>query len=92
MPEQTDLYTLVNDIITAFNETSTYSTSLVCFLDNLKRLVEIEASDNEKLHAIHAIINTSFYVNQSVYRMNLAAVRLAQYLGTTGQILPTFFQ
>lgn len=92
MAEEIDVYTLCNDIIRAFNEAQLNKQSLMCFLDNLSRLVQIEASSDEKLHAVHAIINSSFYLNQSVYRMNVAAVRLAQYLGTTGQILRTSFQ
>ena len=92
MYEQNDLYTHCNEIINAFNEVGWYGDGLVCFLEHLKQLVENGASNDEKLHAVHAVINASFYVNQSVFKLNYAAVRLAQFLGTTEYIALTQFQ
>lgn len=92
MVQQNDLYTYCNEIIDAFNEFSSNSYSLFCFLVHFRTLADNDATNDQALHAIHAIINSSFYVNQSVVRLNAAAARLAQLLGTTGHIIFTPFQ
>ena len=92
MYQENDFYTHCNEIINAFNEVSWNGHGLVFFMDHLKRLVEIEATNDEKLYAVHAVINSSFYVNQSVFKLNAAAARLAHFLGTTEPIVLTQFQ